>query len=85
MRVKRMSEYQYVDFQAIDAPVSEKNLGFLRRQSTRAEITLDGRPSRVALRALRLSRKQFGDVPLNLFGHVILNRAGDARAQEVEQ
>jgi hypothetical protein len=34
-----MSEYQYVDFRAIDAPVSEKNLKFMRRQSSRAEIT----------------------------------------------
>jgi hypothetical protein len=34
-----MSEYQYVAFRAIDAPVSEENLRFMRRQSTRAEIT----------------------------------------------
>ncbi len=34
-----MSEYQYVGFRAIDRPVSEKNLAFMRRQSTRAEIT----------------------------------------------
>jgi hypothetical protein len=34
-----MSEYQYVGFRAIDGPVSEKNLAFMRRQSTRAEIT----------------------------------------------
>jgi hypothetical protein len=34
-----MSEYQYVGFRAIDAPVSEKNLDFMRRQSSRAEIT----------------------------------------------
>ncbi|MGD0462814.1 MAG: hypothetical protein ABSB74_10030 [Tepidisphaeraceae bacterium] len=34
-----MSEYQYVAFRAIDAPVSEKNLEFMRKQSTRAEIT----------------------------------------------
>jgi hypothetical protein len=34
-----MSEYQYVAFRAIDGPVSEKNLEFMRRQSSRAEIT----------------------------------------------
>jgi hypothetical protein len=34
-----MSEYQYVAFRAIDGPVSEKNLVFMRRQSSRAEIT----------------------------------------------
>ena len=80
-----MGEYRCVAYRAIDAPVSENNLAFMRRQSTRAEITLDGRPSCFALRALRFSRKQFGDVPLTLFGHVILDRAGDVRAQEVEQ
>lgn len=34
-----MSEFQVVAFRAIDAPVSEKNLEFMRRQSSRAEIT----------------------------------------------
>ena len=34
-----MSEYQYIAFRAIDGPVSEKNLRFMRRQSTRADIT----------------------------------------------
>jgi hypothetical protein len=34
-----MSEYQYVAFRAIDGPVSEKNLEYMRRQSSRAEIT----------------------------------------------
>ena len=34
-----MSEFQYVGFRAIDGPVSEKNLAFMRRQSSRAEIT----------------------------------------------
>jgi hypothetical protein len=34
-----MSEYQYVGFRAIDAPVSGKDLEFMRRQSTRAEVT----------------------------------------------
>jgi hypothetical protein len=34
-----MSEYQSVAFRAIDGPVSEKNLEFMRRQSSRAEIT----------------------------------------------
>src|SRR5437660_2108488 len=28
-----MSEYQYIAFRAIDRPVSEKNLAFMRRQS----------------------------------------------------
>ncbi len=31
-----MSEYQYVAFRAIDAPVSEKNLAYMERQSSRA-------------------------------------------------
>lgn len=34
-----MSEYQYVGFRAIDGPVDEENLEYMRRQSTRAEIT----------------------------------------------
>jgi hypothetical protein len=34
-----MSEYQVIAFRAIDAPVSEKNLKYMQRQSTRAEIT----------------------------------------------
>jgi hypothetical protein len=34
-----MSEYQFVAFRAIDAPVSEKNLKYMEQQSTRAEIT----------------------------------------------
>src|SRR5437016_10919917 len=34
-----MSEYQCIGFRAIDGPVSEKNLEFMRRQSSRAEIT----------------------------------------------
>jgi hypothetical protein len=34
-----MSEHQYIAFRAIDAPVSKENLAFMRRQSTRAEIT----------------------------------------------
>jgi hypothetical protein len=34
-----MSEYQFVAFRAIDAPVSRKNLTYMRRQSSRAEVT----------------------------------------------
>jgi hypothetical protein len=34
-----MSEYQFIAFRAIDGPVSEKNLDYMRRQSKRAEIT----------------------------------------------
>ena len=34
-----MSEYQLVVFRAIDAPVSPKNLAYMRTQSSRAEIT----------------------------------------------
>jgi hypothetical protein len=34
-----MSEYQYIGFRATDSGVSEKNLQYMRRQSTRAEIT----------------------------------------------
>jgi hypothetical protein len=34
-----MSEYQYVAFRAIDGPVSEDNLKYMQRQSSRAEIT----------------------------------------------
>jgi hypothetical protein len=33
-----MSEYQYLTFRAIDGPLSEEALQFMRRQSTRAEI-----------------------------------------------
>jgi hypothetical protein len=39
IKESRMSEYQYVGFRAIDSPVSEKNLAFMRKQSSRAEIT----------------------------------------------
>jgi len=34
-----MSEYQYIGFRAVDSGVSEKNLRYVRQQSTRAEIT----------------------------------------------
>lgn len=34
-----MSEYQFVHFLAIDRPLVDKQLEFMRRQSTRAEIT----------------------------------------------
>jgi hypothetical protein len=34
-----MSEYQYVGFRAIDAPVSEKSLEYMHAQSSRAEIS----------------------------------------------
>lgn len=34
-----MSEYQYVAFRAVESPVSEKNLEYMRRQSSRAEVT----------------------------------------------
>jgi hypothetical protein len=34
-----MSEYQFVAFRAIDRPVGEKNLEYMQRQSSRAEIT----------------------------------------------
>jgi hypothetical protein len=34
-----MSEYQYYAFRAIDAPVTKKNLEFMEKQSSRAEIT----------------------------------------------
>jgi hypothetical protein len=34
-----MSEYQYVAFRAIDRAVSEKNLAYMHKQSSRAEIT----------------------------------------------
>jgi hypothetical protein len=34
-----MSEYQHVSFRAIDGPLSEENLEFMRQQSSRAEIT----------------------------------------------
>ena len=34
-----MSEYQYLDFIAVDVPVSEKNLEYMRAQSTRARVT----------------------------------------------
>jgi len=34
-----MSEYQRVAFRAIDGPVSEKNLEYMRQQSSRAKVT----------------------------------------------
>jgi len=34
-----VSEYQYVTFRAIDAPVSKADLAFMRNQSSRAEVT----------------------------------------------
>lgn len=34
-----MSEYQYIDFVAVDGPVSDKNLQYMEKQSSRAEIT----------------------------------------------
>ena len=34
-----MSEYQYIEFRAIDGPVSDKNLEYMQKQSSRAEIT----------------------------------------------
>src|SRR5579862_6012488 len=34
-----MSEYQRIAFRAIDGPVSEKNLAYMRQQSSRAEVT----------------------------------------------
>lgn len=34
-----MSEYQYVEFRAIDGPVSDENLEYMQKQSSRAEIT----------------------------------------------
>jgi hypothetical protein len=33
-----MSEYQFIDFRAVDGPVSEDNLDFMCEQSSRAEI-----------------------------------------------
>src|SRR5260370_25869356 len=37
--ISRMSEYQYIAFRAIDSPVTEDNLEYMRQQSSRAEIT----------------------------------------------
>jgi hypothetical protein len=34
-----MSEYQFIHFLAVDKPLNDKQLAFMRRQSTRAEIT----------------------------------------------
>ncbi len=34
-----MSEYQCVAFRAIDKPVSNKDLEYMRRQSSRAKVT----------------------------------------------
>ena len=34
-----MSEYQYIYFAAVDKPLSDKQLDYMRRQSTRAEVT----------------------------------------------
>jgi hypothetical protein len=38
-QVKFMSEYQYYEFQAIDRPLTDKEMGELRSYSTRARIT----------------------------------------------
>lgn len=34
-----MSEYQYIHFMALDKPLNEKQLDYMERQSSRAEIT----------------------------------------------
>lgn len=34
-----MSEYQYIEFQAIDRPLTDKELDYARKQSSRAEIS----------------------------------------------
>ena len=34
-----MSEYQFIHFMAIDRPLDDKQLDFMGRQSSRAEIT----------------------------------------------
>ncbi|MCO6047699.1 hypothetical protein NG895_27665 [Aeoliella sp. ICT_H6.2] len=34
-----MSEYQYIEFRAVDRPLTDKELAYARKQSTRAEIT----------------------------------------------
>ncbi len=34
-----MSEYQFVHFLAIDSPLDDKQLAYMRRQSSRAEIS----------------------------------------------
>ena len=34
-----MSEYQYIHFMALDKPLNDKQLEFMGRQSSRAEIT----------------------------------------------
>ena len=34
-----MSEYQYIGFRAAEKPVSDKDLEYMRKQSSRAEIT----------------------------------------------
>ena len=34
-----MSEYQYYEFRAIDRPLTSRQMGELRKLSTRAEIT----------------------------------------------
>jgi hypothetical protein len=38
-RTYTMSEYQYYEFQAVDRPLTERQIGELRRYSTRATIT----------------------------------------------
>ena len=34
-----MSEYQYLEFQAVDRPLNDKQLAFAERQSSRAEVS----------------------------------------------
>lgn len=44
-----MSEYQYDEFAAVDEPLTDKQLGELRRISTRAETLGELLPIRTAL------------------------------------
>lgn len=34
-----MSEYQYIQFRAVDRPLTDKELAYVEKQSTRAEIS----------------------------------------------
>ena len=52
-----MSEYQYLAFRAVDRCLTERELAFARKQSTRAEICLSRR--RVTARTIEPKTRNF--------------------------
>lgn len=56
-----MSEYQYIYFSAVDKQLDDKQLAYMRRQSSRAEVTpppfaLNASPKSANNRRLQLGR-----------------------------